>query len=197
MNTFIIIALIFFILLKIYELFFSVKNNNPHFNNSQFNIESVNAFIRKEASFEILKWMTTNRFQRNADTGDPSFITQMTNSEEVKKKTSVITNIISEKMSPELHAVFNKYFAKDLSAINNSVAVDISLSEYIARYVFFIFRRLVYDITKTIDSEEYKEIRLNEILNVYIVSLEETIYSENNIYLIAEEHNNVDKSGSI
>lgn len=191
MNVFIIITLIFFIILKIYELFFS-KSIDPRLLNNQFDINSVNDFIRKETDFEISKWVTANKYQRNANTGDPSFITQMTNSEEIKKRTTAITSMIADKMSPALHAAFNKYYKKNLQKVDNSVSIDVALYEYIARYVFFVFRRLTYDITKTIDSEEYKEVKLSEILNIYIASLEETIYAENNIYLISEEQNNVE-----
>jgi hypothetical protein len=191
MNVFIIITLIFFIILKIYELFFS-KSIDPRLLNNQFDINSVNDFIRKETNFEVSKWITANKYQRNANTGDPSFITQMTNSEEIKKRTTAITSMIADKMSPALHSAFNKYYKKNPQKVDNRVSIDVALYEYIARYVFFVFRRLTYDITKTIDSEEYKEVKLSEILNIYIASLEETIYAENNIYLISEEQNNVE-----
>jgi hypothetical protein len=194
MNTFIVITLVLIILFKIFELFFPNQKNNSLFSDVKFDITHVNAFIRNETRFEILKWMTTDRFQINASTGNPSIINQMTNSEEIKKKISVITNIIAEKISPELHKAFNKYYRKDLEIIDRKTNIDISLREYIGRYIFHMLRRLTYDITNLIESESLKAVKLNEILNEYIKTLEETIYFENNIYLIHKEQSNVSRT---
>jgi hypothetical protein len=187
MNTLIVILMIIGILLKLCELFF-LGEKQPKIILEK-NINLVNAFIKKEASFEINKWVLEERFQKLASTGNPTFINQLTNSEEIKKKVAVITNIIAEKMSRELHAIFNVFYKKELKSLDNKIRIDIALREYIARHVFFMFRRISYDITIMINSDQYKSIKLEKILNIYIRSLEETIYYENNIYLIGNEQN--------
>jgi hypothetical protein len=186
----IIIFLLFFILLlKIGEIFlFKSDPKTP----LPFTIDTLNEFIRKETSFEILKWMMESRFQRNANTGDPIFVKQITNSDETKKRVAIITNIIVEKISPDFQKIYNIYYKKEAQKIDRKTIVNISLREYIARYVFFIFRKLTYDITIMINSDEYKSTKLDEILNQYILSLERTIYQDNHIYLISSEQNNVE-----
>jgi hypothetical protein len=187
MNILIIILLVIFLALKVFELFF--KTESPHVVLNE-KISLVNEYIRKEVSFEILRWILGERFQRSPVTGDPVFVKQMTDAEEIKKKTAVITNIIAEKMSSKLRAVFNTFYKKELESIGKRKFIDIALREYIGRYVFFMFRRLSYDITIMINSDSNTSKKLDDILNIYIVSLEKTVYLDNDIYLIGREQIN-------
>jgi hypothetical protein len=148
-------------------------------------MEIVNNFIRREVNIEILKWLLAGRIEKNASTFDTTFIMQITNSEEIKKKTSVITSIVVAKVSPDIHKAFNRVYKRNPVKAGKSLLVDISLQEYIARYVFFMFRKLVYDITTMINSIEYKDKTIESIINMCIMTLEETIYKENNITVIS------------
>jgi hypothetical protein len=147
----------------------------------------INNFIRREASIEILKWITEGKLIKNTSTKNTSFASQLTSSEEIKKRTASITAIIAEKISPDLHGIFNRIYKKDLERVDNNIHIDLSIREYIARYIFFLFRKLSYDITVLINSSQYKDEQLDSIINRYIVGLEETIYKENNIYLVNNE----------
>jgi hypothetical protein len=117
-------------------------------------------------------------------TMDSTFASQLTNSEEIKKRTSVITNLVATKISPDIHSVFNRIYKKNLHKIDKKSSLDVRLREYIARYVFFMFRRLTYDITTLINSNEYNSKKIETILNIYIVALEKTIYDDNKIFLV-------------
>jgi hypothetical protein len=191
MNILIIISLIIFLLDKIVQYLFQILK--PPQDNKILEIAptdymtTINNFIRREASIEILKWITEGKLIKNANTQNTSFVSQITNSEELKKRTAVITTIIAEKISPNLHGIFNRIYKKEIETIDAHTGIDISLREYIARYIFFLFRRLSYDITVLINSSQYKDEQLDSIINRYVVGLEETIYKENGIYLVNNE----------
>jgi hypothetical protein len=191
MNILIIIAIIIFLVDKITQYVLTIFK--PEKDNKILEISPndymtvINNFIRREASIEILKWVTEGKLIKNTNTRNTSFISQLTSSEEIKKRTASITTIIAEKMSPNLHGIFNRIYKKELEIIDNKVGIDVSIREYIARYIFFLFRRLSYDITVIINSSQYKDEQLDSIINRYIVGLEETIYKENGIYLINNE----------
>jgi hypothetical protein len=143
----------------------------------------VNDFIRKEVSIEILKWLFEGRLEKNPSTFDSTFVMQITNGEEIKRRTSIITNIVSSKISPEIHAMFNRVYRKNLARVDKTTFVDISLQEYIARYIFFMLRKLVYDITVMVNGPDYNDKRIDDILNMYIMNLEESIYKDSNIFV--------------
>jgi hypothetical protein len=146
----------------------------------------VDEFIRKETSVEILKWVTLNRTIRDPGTYNLTIVSQLTNSDEIKKKVSVITSIIASKISPDLHIAFNRVYKKEIESADKKTFIDSTLHEYIARYVYFMIRRLSYDLTVLINDASNEDKKMDQIVNLYIVSLEETIYSENGIYLIGK-----------
>jgi hypothetical protein len=144
----------------------------------------INSFIRHEAKIEISKWINDNYSEKSAVTYDTVFFQHVTNSETVKQKVAGITNIIAEKISPELHAVFNKVYKKSLQKVDKNTFIDINLREYIARYVYFMIRKLAYDLTVMINNESNKTKTLSDILNLYIVGIENSIYYDDDIHLI-------------
>jgi hypothetical protein len=186
-----LVILIIFILTKIFELIIRLFSGHvqktsvyDNYHAHQY-IDIINGFIRREVSIEILKWLMEGRVLKDTNTLDTTFINQITNSDEIKKRTSALTNVISTKISPEIHVIFNYVYKKALQyTSDNKSSLDITLQEYIARYVLFMFRRLTYDITTMINAPEYKTKKIEAILNAYIVKLEETIYKENDIYLV-------------
>jgi hypothetical protein len=181
--------LIIFLVVQIFDFLIKVfiaKPPSSSYENKplEYYMDIVNSFIRKEAAIEILKWLMEGKIEKSTNTMDTTFVSQLTNSEEIKKRTSIITNIIATKVSPDIHVVFNRVYRKNINPIDNKSSIDISLREYIARYIFFMFRRLTYDITIMINSAEFSSKKIETVINAYIVSLEETIYSNDKIYLV-------------
>jgi hypothetical protein len=188
MNILLTIALIVFLLDKIIQYIFNFFGSNKPKKESEVPINNcmmvVNEFIRKEAAIEILKWITEGKILKNTNTQNTALVSQLRDGEEIKKRVSSITSIITSKISPDMHRAFNKVYKAELEKVDDNNFVDIGLHTYIARYIFFLFRKLSYDITVLINSPEYSTEQLDVIINGYIVSLEETIYKENTIYLI-------------
>jgi hypothetical protein len=189
-----LIILIIFLVTQIFDFLLKIFASSPGgsspFDNKplEYYEEIVNNFIRKEASIEILQWITERRNEKYTSTMDSTFVSQITNGEEVKKRVSIITNLVAMRMSPEIHAVFNRVHKKNLHKIDKKSSLDIALREYIARYVFFMFRRLTCDIMTLINSVEYESKKIDTILNLYIVGLEKTVYDDNKIVLIKPEN---------
>jgi hypothetical protein len=144
----------------------------------------INAFIRRECNYELHKWLIDERFQKSGDTGELTFVQEVTNNEQVKHKVAAMTAIIAEKMSQDLTTIFSKVYKRDIVSIVKEEGVNVTLREYIARYVLFMTRHMVSDIVFMINSDEYTGKKLEDIINLYILGLEGTIYSENNIFLI-------------
>jgi hypothetical protein len=160
-------------------------------------MDYVNDFIRREAKIELSKWILNSQNIRSAATNDTTLFQQLTNGEIIKGKVSTITNVIAEKMSPDLQTAFNRVYKRELQEVDNKTSIDITLREYVGRYVYFLTRRIVYDLTVLINSEEFGEKTLTDILGPYIKSLEESIYEDNEIYLINYDRNNSNKDRSI
>jgi hypothetical protein len=191
MNIFIAILLCFafFIIGIIGSSFFKDKSSAGcvYDNNPMEYMNIVNNFIRRESLFEIHKWILEERFQKSGVTGELTIVQDIRNNEVVKKKVAIITTVIAYKMSLDICKSFNKVYQKDMIKINKKESVNNTLHEYIARYVYFIIRRMTHDITAMVNSFEHKDKKLEDVINLYILGLEETIYQENNIFLINNE----------
>jgi hypothetical protein len=190
METAVILGFIIFLISKVAEackIFLSPMPKGSIFdsNPAQY-MKVVNEFIRLEASIEIEKWITESRYTKNTLTNDSAFISQITSAEEVKKKTTTIALIISEKMSSDLKTAFNRVYKKSLVYIKKSAPVDTVLQEYIGRYVLFLFRRLSHDVTILINDPGNKTKRIDDILNLYLLQLEEAIYKDNGFFLVPD-----------
>jgi hypothetical protein len=190
METAVILGFIIFLVSKIAEVckaFFTPMPKGTVFdtNPAQYMV-LVNEFIRREASIEIEKWITESRYTKNTMTNDSAFISQITSAEEVKKKTTTIAIIVSEKMSSDLKTAFNRVYKKTPVYIKKNAPVDTVLQEYIGRYVLFLFRRLSHDVTILINDPANKTKRIDDILNIYLLQLEEAIYKDNGFYLVPD-----------
>jgi hypothetical protein len=190
-SVILLIIILFIILsdklLEIFNIFKIQSNKKCVYDERNIDyIKVVDDFIRKETSVEILKWVTLNRTIRDPGTYNLTIVSQLTNSEEIKQRVSVITSIIASKISPDLHIAFNRVYKKENDSIDKKSFIDSALHEYIARYVYFMIRRLSYDLTVLINDASNEDKKMDQIVNLYIVSLEETIYFENGIYLIGK-----------
>jgi hypothetical protein len=204
MNKEIILTAIFLFVIviinKIVEvikiLSMPVERKTPFDVNPHKYMDYVNDFIRREAKIELSKWILNSQSIKSVATNDTTLFQQLTNGEVVKGKVSAITNIIAEKISPDLHMAFNRVYKREMKDVGNKESIDITLREYIGRYVYFLTRRVAYDLTVLINSDRFGEKRLIDILDPYITSLEESIYKDNDIYLINynEDNNIKDKS---
>jgi hypothetical protein len=144
-----------------------------------------NDFLRREVSFELMKWIMEGRIQKSVVTQDSTFIAQMNDPTELKKRVNIITVIVAEKASNDLQTLFNRFYRPEITTIKGDPRpVDSAMREYIARFVFYMIRRLSYDISLMLSSDEYGDQTLDKIINAYIVSLEETIYRDNGVFLI-------------
>ena len=195
----IIITVIFYLLMvlgMIYLCFFKRTKTVEKIDVSKVDVQlkDVNAFIKRETLYNFVSWFNSKITVKNMSNSNqsPSLITDLKDPEIIKTKMNAISSYIFITMSSALKASFYAVYNKN--AYNDP---DEMLTTYISRHVMFYIRKVNVDITQLF--QEHKEETTENLLKVYIMTLENEIYKNNNIAVIEEEkditeENNAEKA---
>ena len=153
------------------------------------NLTDLNKFIKRETLFQIIMWFTSKSNVKNMSSFEHAsvIVSDLKNTEEIKKKVSVITSLIVGNLSPLLIEQFKRVYT--INAYSSPVDV---LSLYVSRMVLFYFRKINTDITVLIETNS--NISVDSIIKTYTLSIENEIYKDNNIETITT-NDNVENEG--
>lgn len=140
------------------------------------NLTDLNKFIKRETLFQVIMWFTSKSNVKNMSTFEHAsvIVSDLKNTEEIKKKVSVITSLIVGNLSPLLIEQFKQVY--NINAYSSSVD---ALSIYVSRMVLFYFRKINTDITVLIETNSNRSV--DSIVKMYTLSIENEIYKDNNI----------------
>ena len=139
-------------------------------------LTDLNKFIKRETLFQVIMWFTNKSNVKNMSTFEHAsvIVSDLKNTEEIKKKVSVITSLIVGNLSPLLIEQFKQVY--NINAYSSPVD---ALSIYVSRMVLFYFRKINTDITILIESNSNRSV--DSIIKMYTLSIENEIYKNNNI----------------
>lgn len=187
---FIIFIILYLFFKSLINIFISITSASPSSNkiDSSEGIKIVNDFIEKEAYMELFKWIISSsniiyidKITKNFRAG---FLDQMTNSQILNEKLSIISCIIYEKMSKSIKNIFHIYYSEIITRKGkNKDVIDEILMEYIQRYVFFIIRRTTIELTELFNTEITNDdssvdikTRVNTMIKLYQMEIEMKLF---------------------
>jgi hypothetical protein len=140
------------------------------------NLTDLNKFIKRETLFQVIMWFTSKSNVKNMSTFEHAsvIVSDLKNTDEIKKKVSVITSLIVGNLSPLLIEQF-----KQVYNINAYSSLVDALSIYVSRMVLFYFRKINTDITVLVETNSNRSV--DSIIKMYTLSIENEIYKDNNI----------------
>lgn len=138
-------------------------------------LTDLNKFIKRETLFQVIMWFTNKSNVKNMSTFEHAsvIVSDLKNTEEIKKKVSVITSLIVGNLSPLLIEQFKQVY--NINAYSSPVD---ALSIYVSRMVLFYFRKINTDITVLVETSNRS---VDSIIKMYTLSIENEIYKDNNI----------------
>ena len=186
-----IIFYVICVFLLVYLCFFKRSEITEHYDVSKIDVtlSDVNNFIRRETLYSFASWFNAKITTKNMSNPNQasSLITELKAPDIIKKKLETISAYIFITMSPALksqfYAVYNKSAYTDPDEI---------LNVYISRHVMFYIRKVNVDITALF--QENKNQTTDELLKMYVVSLENEIYKNNDIAIIKANETDGTKS---
>lgn len=142
-------------------------------------LSDVNEFIKRETLFSFISWFNSKVTVKNMSNPDQtsSLITDLKTPEIIQQKMQTVTAYIQTTMSPALKASFYAVYNRD--AYRDT---DEMLTTYIARHVMFYIRKVNVDITELFTSNPKDP--TDKLLKLYVISLENEIYKNNDIEVI-------------
>lgn len=140
------------------------------------NLTDLNKFIKRETLFQVIMWFTSKSNVKNMSTFEHAsvIVSDLKNTDEIKKKVSVITSLIVGNLSPLLIEQFKQVY--NINAYSSPVD---ALSIYVSRMVLFYFRKINTDITVLVETNSNRSV--DSIIKMYTLSIENEIYKDNNI----------------
>jgi len=189
-----IINIIFYIAILIllsFILYFIIKRKpivKYDVSEVDVNLTDLNKFIKRETLFQIIMWFTSKSNVKNMSSFEHAsvIVSDLKNTDEIKKKVSVITSLIVGNLSPLLIEQFKRVY--NINAYSSPVD---ALSIYVSRMVLFYFRKINTDITMLIETDSNRSV--DSIIKMYTLSIENEIYKDNNIETITKD--NVENEG--
>lgn len=155
-------------------------------------LTDLNKFIKRETLFQVIMWFTSKSNVKNMSTFEHAsvIVSDLKNTEEIKKKVSVITSLIVGNLSPLLIEQFKRVY--NINAYSSSVD---ALSIYVSRMVLFYFRKINTDITVLIETNSNRSV--DSIVKMYTLSIENEIYKDNNIETTTSDDVENDKNKGV
>jgi len=184
-----VITIVFYLLflaalVAIYFKMSELKQQEPIVPKVDVTLSSVNYFIRREVLFDFISWFNSKIAVKHMGNPNQSstLIGELKDPDIIQKKMQVLTMKILATMSPSLKYQF--YSVYDKRAYDDP---DSMLSSYISRQIMFYIRRANVDITAMFTNNP--EDSTDKLLKLYIISLENEIYKNNNIDILSNSDN--------
>lgn len=154
-------------------------------------LTDLNKFIKRETLFQVIMWFTSKSNVKNMSSSDHAsvIVSDLKNTEEIKKKVSVITSLIVGNLSPLLIEQFKQVY--NINAYSSPVD---ALSIYVSRMVLFYFRKINTDITVLVETNSNKSV--DSVIKLYTLSIENEIYKDNNIETTSDDVENDENKGA-
>lgn len=193
-----IINIIFYIAVLILLsciLYFTIKRKPVvKYDVSEVDVDltDLNKFIKRETLFQVIMWFTSKSNVKNMSTFEHAsvIVSDLKNTDEIKKKVSVITSLIVGNLSPLLIEQFKQVY--NINAYSSPVD---ALSIYVSRMVLFYFRKINTDITVLIETNSNRSV--DSIIKMYTLSIENEIYKDNNIETTTSDDVENDKNKGV
>lgn len=154
-------------------------------------LTDLNKFIKRETLFQVIMWFTSKSNVKNMSSSDHAsvIVSDLKNTEEIKKKVSVITSLIVGNLSPLLIEQFKQVY--NINAYSSPVD---ALSIYVSRMVLFYFRKINTDITVLVETNSNRSV--DSVIKLYTLSIENEIYKDNNIETTSDDVENDENKGA-
>ena len=156
-------------------------------------LTDLNKFIKRETLFQVIMWFTSKSNVKNMSSSSfdhaSVIVSDLKNTEEIKKKVSVITGLIVGNLSPLLIEQFKQVY--NINAYSSPVD---ALSIYVSRMVLFYFRKINTDITVLVETNSNKSV--DSVIKLYTLSIENEIYKDNNIETTSDDVENDENKGA-
>lgn len=154
-------------------------------------LTDLNKFIKRETLFQVIMWFTSKSNVKNMSSFEHAsvIVSDLKNTEEIKKKVSVITSLIVGNLSPLLIEQFKQVY--NINAYSSPVD---ALSIYVSRMVLFYFRKINTDITVLVETNSNRSV--DSVIKLYTLSIENEIYKDNNIETTSDDVENDENKGA-
>ena len=167
-----VLSVVVFLLvaLQVQAIFFPKPIKKNIFDTKQQYLEEINTFIQRETIFEFLKWIlnesdTTIITTNGSGNVRSDFAEQIKDNAVVKKRSSLITIMIIDRMSDDLKRAFYRLYNKRSKEV---------LEMYVSRWVIFFIRKTVAELTERLARDTTT--KYTSVIKVFAYDLEQYLY---------------------